>query len=78
MMVIQFTKIFSGKSSGTTTATEKYNVPDTKGRYVRITFTGNTVNDWVSINEIDVFSTDSTGTTTNHSPVANNQNVLRL
>ena len=70
-----FTKIFSGKSSGTTTATEKYNVPDTKGRYVRITFTGNTVNDWVGINEIDVFSTDSTGTTTNHSPVASNQNV---
>src|SRR6476620_4459503 len=70
-----FTKIFSGKSSGTTTATEKYNVPDTKGRYVRITFTGNTVNDWVSINEIDFFSTDSTETTTNHSPVASNQNV---
>ena len=70
-----FTKIFSGKSSGTTTATEKYNVPDTKGRFVRITFTGNTVNDWVSINEIDVFSTDSSGTTTNHNPAANNQNV---
>ena len=42
---------------------------------MRITFTGNNVNDWVSINELDVFSTDSTGTTTNHSPVANNQNV---
>lgn len=73
-----FTKIFSGKSSGTTTATEKYDVPDTKGRYVRITFTGNNVNDWVSINEIDVISTDSTGTTTNHSPVANNQNVATV
>jgi hypothetical protein len=70
-----FKKIFSGKSSGTTTATENYDVADTKGRYVRITFTGNNVNDWASINEIDVFSTDSTGTTTNHNPVASNQNV---
>ena len=72
---ISFTKIFSGKSSGTTTSTEKYDIPDTKGRYVQITFTGNNVNDWVSINEIDVISTDSTGTTTNHSPVASNQNI---
>ena len=70
MMVASFTKIFSGKSSGTTTATENIRCSDTKGRYVQITFKGNTQNDWVSINEIDVFSTDSTGTTTNHNPVA--------
>jgi hypothetical protein len=58
-----FTKIFSGKSSGTTTAIEKYDVSDTKARYVRITFTGNNVNDWASITEIDVFGI-STGSDT--------------
>src|SRR6185369_719356 len=49
-----FTKIFSSKSSGTTTAAEKYDVTDSLGRYVKITVTGNTQSDWVSINEIDV------------------------
>jgi hypothetical protein len=71
-----FTNVFSGKSSGTTTAAEKYDFTDTQARYVRITVTGNTQSDWVSVNEIDVFSTDSGGGgTTNHSPVANSQNV---
>ena len=55
-----FTKIFSCKSSGTTTAAEKYDVTDSQGRYVKITVTGNTQSDWVSINEIDVFGTSST------------------
>ena len=55
-----FTKIFSSKSSGTTTAAEKYDVTDSQGRYVKITVTGNTQSDWVSINEIDVFGTSST------------------
>ena len=44
-----FTKIFSSKSSGTTTAAEKYDVTDSQGRYVKITVTGNTQSDWVSI-----------------------------
>ena len=55
-----FTKIFSSKSSGTTTAAEKYDVTDSQGRYVKITVTGNTQSDWVSINEIDVFGTSPT------------------
>ncbi len=70
-----FTKIFSSTSSGTTAAAERYDVPDSQGRYVKITVTGNTQNNWVSIIEIDVFSTDSSGGTTNHNPVANNQNI---
>ena len=56
-----FTKIFSGKSSGKTAAAEKYDIDDIKRRYVKIIFKGNTQNDWVSISEIDVFSTDSSG-----------------
>jgi hypothetical protein len=58
-----FTKIFSSKSSGTTTAAEKYDVTDSPGRYVKITVTGNTQSDWVSINEIDIFGISSTDTT---------------
>ena len=40
--------------------TEKYDVTDSQGRYVKITVTGNTQSDWVSINEIDVFGASST------------------
>ena len=58
-----FTKIFSSKSSGTTTSAEKYDVTDSQGRYVKITVTGNTQSDWASINEIDVFGISSTDTT---------------
>src|SRR5262249_42283550 len=50
-----FTTVFSGKSSGAATAAEKYDFPATQGRYVRITVTGNTQNDWVSISEISIF-----------------------
>ena len=50
-----YTKIFTGKSSGTTTGLERYDVPDKKARYVKITFTGNNVNNWASITEIAAF-----------------------
>jgi hypothetical protein len=44
------------KSSGTTTSSEKYDMPaGTEGRYVRINVNGNTENNWASITEIAVF-----------------------
>jgi F5/8 type C domain-containing protein len=49
-----FKKVFSGKSSGTTTSPEKYNI-NKSARYVRITVNGNTQNKWASITEIDVY-----------------------
>jgi hypothetical protein len=71
-----FTNVFSGKSSGTTTAAERYDFTDTQARYVRVTVTANTQSDWVSISEIDVFTTSSSGGgTSNHNPLANGQNV---
>ncbi|HEX9319657.1 MAG TPA: discoidin domain-containing protein [Nitrososphaeraceae archaeon] len=70
-----FSNVFSGKSSGTTTAAEKYDFTDAQARYVRITVTANTQSDWASIYEIDVFTTTSGGGSINHSPVANGQNV---
>ena len=51
---INFTPIFSGQSSGETTGLERYNVPDTMGRYMRITVTGNTENNWSSITEVRI------------------------
>ncbi len=58
-----FTPIYSSKSSGQTSAEEKYDIEDIMGRYVKITFKGNTLNDWASITEIDVFGMSSTDTT---------------
>ena len=57
-----FSNVFSGKSSGTTTAAERYDFTDTQARYVRIKVTANTQNDWVSITEIDVSGAASSST----------------
>ena len=51
---INFTPLFSGQSSGETTGLERYNIPDTMGRFVRITVTDNTDNDWASITEVRI------------------------
>ncbi|MGD1837287.1 MAG: discoidin domain-containing protein, partial [Nitrososphaeraceae archaeon] len=53
-----FNQIYSGKSSGTSTDSEIYDIPDVKARYLKITVTGNSMNDWASISEIDVFGKD--------------------
>jgi hypothetical protein len=51
---INFTPIFSGQSSGKTVGLERYDVPDTMGKYLRITVTGNTENSWSSITEVRI------------------------
>jgi hypothetical protein len=53
---VNYRNIFSSKSSGQTTALESYNIPDTMAKYLRIVVTGNTQNEWVSINEVDINS----------------------
>jgi F5/8 type C domain len=51
----QFTNVLSGKSSGATSSFETYALPsNTNCRYVRITVTGNTENNWVSIYELRI------------------------
>ena len=50
-----FTNKFSGDSSGTTLNSEKYTIPATDARYVRVTVNGNTANNWASITELDIF-----------------------
>ena len=49
-----FTTIGSEKSKGTSSALEKYDIGDSQARYVQIKVTGNSLNDWISISEIDV------------------------
>ncbi|RKH09232.1 carbohydrate-binding protein [Corallococcus praedator] len=46
-----YTQVYSGKSSGTTTAAETYKFTSLNTRRVRVYVQGNTVNDWASIAE---------------------------
>jgi len=57
-----FTNKFSGDSSGTTLNSEKYTFPATDARYVRVTVNGNTVSNWASITELDIFGTSASAT----------------
>ncbi len=52
----EFRQVFSSTNSYTTDAIEVYDIPDTIGKYLRITVTGNSMNNWASINEIDIFA----------------------
>jgi len=49
-----FTTVYSGQSSGTTTAVETYDFPDVSARYVRILGHGNTVNSGILIAETEI------------------------
>jgi hypothetical protein len=54
-----FTNVLTNqRSSGTTTSPESYNFADVNARYVRITVTGNTANNYASITEVDVYAAD--------------------
>ncbi len=49
---VTFTRAFSGRSGGTSTALETYAFAPTNARYVRVVVNGNTDNDWASITEL--------------------------
>lgn len=51
-----WTKVFSGRASGTTSGMQYWAFPSTQGRYVRINCYGTTAGDWNSINELQIFS----------------------
>jgi hypothetical protein len=61
---MSYTPVYSGKSSGTTTAAETYAFAPISARRLRITVNGNTLNDWASIAEARVCGSSSTGTGT--------------
>ena len=74
MMVANFQRFFHLKSSGTTTAAQRYDVTDSQGRYVKVTVTGNTQNDWVSLMEINVYGGNSASTADAGPPLVINTN----
>jgi hypothetical protein len=53
---VTFTTKLSSKSSGTTLNSEKYSIPLTNARYVKVTVNGNTVNKAASITELDIYN----------------------
>jgi hypothetical protein len=56
--VIFLSQPASQESSGITTSLERYNFADVNARFVRITVTGNTQNNWASISEVDIYTAD--------------------
>ncbi|WP_257453963.1 heparin lyase I family protein [Archangium lipolyticum] len=57
---MSYTQVYTGKSSGTTTAAETYSFAARTARRLRIYFKGNTVNDWASIAEVRACGTSIT------------------
>ena len=58
---INFVNLFSGKSTGLTLDFEKYDLKSAKARYIKITVTGNSQNNWISIAEVRISGYESTG-----------------
>jgi hypothetical protein len=52
-----FTDVLTHTSTGSSPDFEGYNLPDIVSRYVRITVTGSSESDWMSISEIKIFGT---------------------
>ncbi len=61
---VNYTQVFSGRSSGTTLNQEIFDFDDTQARYVQIVGHGNTINTWNSITEVDIYGANETPTQT--------------
>ena len=59
-----YTPVYTGKSSGTTTAAETYSFAPRTARRVRISVKGNTLNDWASIAEARACGASTSGSGT--------------
>jgi hypothetical protein len=51
-----WTTVWSGSSTGTTTAEQKYDFPDVSARWVRYLGHGNSTNMWNSVSEVSIFA----------------------
>lgn len=49
-----FTDVYSGKSSKVSSL-QRYDIPDTEAKFVRLTVNGNSANSWAEITEVDIF-----------------------
>jgi hypothetical protein len=54
---VTWTRVFSGRGSGTTLQLERYTFPTAVGRYVRLVGHGNSTGPWNSITEVEIFGT---------------------
>ena len=73
-----FSDVFSGSSSGRSLGLETYTFPASRARFIRVTFLGNSENDWASLTEVglgDVGAPPPTGTEISD-PVLNPQPEL--
>jgi len=53
---VNYTDVYSGKSSGSTLSPERYDFPDRPAKYIMIKVMGNTQNNWSSIAEVSVLA----------------------
>ncbi len=67
---VSWTQVFSGQSSGTSLQLESYDVTDQVGSYVRIVGQGNSMNNWNSITEVELYGEPDTSSGSNQPPVA--------
>ncbi|MEJ7683911.1 MAG: discoidin domain-containing protein [Segetibacter sp.] len=74
---VNWTTVYSGNSSGTTTDFETYNIEPTSAQYVRIVGHGNTKNSWNSLNEVQIIK-ESTSPKNQNLKSPENQNKSML
>jgi len=63
-----WTTVWSGQSSGTTTAEQRYDIADTSARWVRYLGHGSSAGTWNSVTEISLFAPAGTSPTATPSP----------
>lgn len=54
----KWTEVYDGETSGTTLGIEKYEFTPTKGRFIRIIGFGNSVSEWFSLSEAEIYKTN--------------------
>ncbi|WP_018615328.1 Ig-like domain-containing protein [Segetibacter koreensis] len=68
---VHWTTVFTGKSSGKTTAFETYSITATPARYVRVVGHGNNLNSWNAVTEVEILK-DTAQTTFDPKMALNN------
>jgi len=73
---LSYSNVLQGSSSGHAHQLENYQIRDTSAKYVKITISGNTQNNWANINEIIIYGLDSSthlsSPSVNHGPTVRN------
>ena len=65
-----FTTAFSGKSSGDSLSEQNYSFQSKTGRFVKVTVTGNTQNNWISVSELRIYGRNTISDSCTKSPIS--------